>query len=157
MEIFKVFDNIINKDFMTYDSIFNEIIDWWRFNENESVLILSDNVNGLSETLLDILRKNKAIEKTKVLSCRKQHVIEVSLYSHKVERDITLNFKIVDIDEFSDSSKGMRLSNIIIDVDARHLSNVKLPFGERFINGVLKPTLTHSKGWRQKTHLTLLY
>lgn len=156
MEIFKIFDNVINKDFMTYDSVFNEIVDWCRFSENEHVLILSDDVDCLSEILLDILEKNKIIEKTKILSCRKQYVIEVSLYSYRAEKEITLSFKIVDINDFSYTSKGMRLSNIIIDVDAQNLSNVKLPFGEKLINEVLKPMLIHSSGWR-KSHLSLLY
>lgn len=157
MEMYNIFDNVINKDFMTYESVFNEMVDWWYFNKDENVLILSDNIDYLSRTLYDILKKNKRVDGVTMRCYSDKYVIRLVSYSHRIERHICLNFNIMDIKMFSSfSSRGMRWTDVIFDVDAESLENIKLPFGEDIINKIIRPMMVVPKSYRGN-FLTLLY
>ena len=157
MDICKVFDNVINKDFMTYDSIFNEIVDCWYFNKDENVLILSDDKNRLNNLLYEILKKNKRIHDVIVRLYSDKCLIEAVAYSHRLERDIYLNLNIMDINMFSSfPSRGMKCTDVIIDVNAKNLRDVELPFGENVIYENIYPMMVIPKVSRDN-FITLLY
>lgn len=157
MEMYNVFDNVINKDFMTYESIFNEMVDNWYFNKYENVLILSDDISSLSGILFDVLKKNKRVDDVTMHTYRDKCVIRAVSYSSRIEQHICLNFNIMNIDIFSSfSSRGMRWTDVIFDVDAESLENIKLPFGEDIINKIIRPMMVVPKSYRDN-FLTLLY
>lgn len=157
MDICAIFDNIINKDFITYDSIFNEIVDDWYFGDSENIIILSDDTKTLTRLLHEILKKNKRIKHVDVRSYSDECEIGAISYSNILEKTIYLKFNIIDINVFSDFiGKRTRCTDVIIDIEGKSLRNIKLPFGEDVIKEVIYPMMVIPKVSRDN-FITLLY
>lgn len=123
--MYECFNNIINKDFMSYDDIFNDIISNWKlWEENDNILILSDNIERSKYVIIDIITTYERVE---TLECKTMYgYYELIIYSRTKSNGVPkyLRFIIVDLN-FKDSGvRGMKLNDIIIDVELNNKKDI---------------------------------
>lgn len=157
MKVKSLFNNIISKDLISYDCLFDSFIYRWKFDKSDAkVLVITDNLDGLNKTLIDINNNNKKVEFTSI-SSHNNHFIIKSICKYQQDVEKFIEFTTLDIHSVKNYIKrGMRYDQIIIDVDNKELYDLDLPISSDFMKDILIPTSRIIKCY-DENFITLYY
>ena len=147
MDVLSCFDVILSKDISTYKNFFSKLVNMWRNEgENEQILILSDNPKDIQNILFNIA--NLYWDKDNIKVVRNIKLSNLIQFIIKMENEDTeLRFLIMDLNTFKyEKIRGLRCSNVIVDINNERLENEGLPFDKNTIYQVLRPMMHLKNG-----------
>ena len=156
-DIVTTFDNVISKDFITYDSLFEQVIENLYYSKDiycHNILILSDCIDVTVDIVEEIFnRSNKAGRAIKIKNRDSYYKVRTRLKNNSSTK---VDISIIDLKTLSDTNIiGRRENHIIVDIDGEDTNKLLQYIDRGFIIKRLKPMLF---GWNEgKNFLTLFY